>query len=80
MKMTDEVRAKVDAVLRQAAPPKETAAPPIMEQTRREMAAGARYSDFWKAQQKLRPPPSARDIAAAGSVDAAISASIKPPK
>lgn len=56
------------------------AAPPIMEQTRREMAAGARYSDYWKAQQSLRPAPSAKDVAFAGSTGAAVSIGITPAK
>ncbi len=101
--LTDEVQAKVNAVLRQGTelshratreevqannermkrdfteqvlaarhqaaqppPPPQPMAPAMAERTRREMAEGARQSAVWAEQQKSRPLPNARDVAAAG--------------
>jgi len=55
---------------RQAAappPPPQPVAPAIHAQTMREMARGAKQSAYWAEQQKVRPLPNARDVAAAGT-------------
>lgn len=64
-----EFEAAVLAVRRQEeAPPLPPMPVPkaIAEQTRREMEAGRRQSEYWKEQQKLRPLPTAKEIQAAG--------------
>ena len=54
-----------------AAPPPapQPVAPFIMEQTRREMAAGAKQSAYWEAQKAANPrqQPSSKEIAAQGN-------------
>lgn len=55
---------------RQAAappPPPQPVAKAIQDQTAREMAEGAKQSAKWAEQQKTRPAPNARDVAAAGT-------------
>lgn len=50
-----------------APPPPPMAVPSaISEQTKREMAAGAKQSAYWAEQQKQRPLPNAKEIQAAG--------------
>ena len=53
----------------QPPPPPQPVAPFIMEQTKREMEAGARQSAYWASQQRTNPRqnPSQKEIAAAGS-------------
>lgn len=52
----------------QAPPPKpQPVAPFILAQTQKEMERGAKQSKYWEEQQKQRPGPNARDIAAAGT-------------
>jgi hypothetical protein len=48
-------------------PPPQPVPPAISEQTRKEMAAGAKQSAFWAEQQKARPMPTAKEIAEAGA-------------
>lgn len=72
-RVKQEFLARVMEARRQAEappPPPQPVAPPILEQTKRELEAGRKQSAYWQEQQKLRPPPSARDIQAAGSVNA----------
>lgn len=47
-------------------PPPQPVARAIQDQTRLEMAAGAKQSAHWAEQQKQRPAPSPKDIAAMG--------------
>jgi hypothetical protein len=65
-----EFEAAVLAVRRQedAPPPPPMAVPTaISEQTKREMAAGKKQSEYWAEQAKLRPMPNAKEIQAAGT-------------
>jgi hypothetical protein len=50
-------------------PPPQPVAPFVMEQTKREMAAGAKQSAYWAAQQAANPRqnPSNKEVAAQGS-------------
>lgn len=50
-------------------PPPQPVAPFIMEQTKREMAAGAKQSAYWEAQKVANPRqnPSNKEVAAQGS-------------
>ena len=49
-------------------PPPPMAIPPaIAEQTKKEMEAGRKQSEYWKEQAKLRPMPTAKEIQAAGT-------------
>jgi hypothetical protein len=52
----------------------------ISDQTARELEVGRRVSAYWAEQQRLRPAPSAKDVAFAGSTGAAVSVSLKPPQ
>ena len=65
---TDQV---LEARHRAAAPPPppQPVAPFIMEQTKREMAAGAKQSAYWAQQQALNPrkQPSNKEVAAQGT-------------
>jgi hypothetical protein len=65
-----EFTAQVMEARRQAAappPPPQPVAPAMVERTRKEMEAGRKQSAYWAEQQKNRPLPNARDVAAAGT-------------
>ncbi len=64
-----EFEAAVLAVRRQESappPPPQQVPRAISEQTAKEMAVGAKQSQYWAEQQKQRPHPNARDLQAAG--------------
>ena len=68
-RMKREFQEQVLEMRRQAAapPPKPQPVPKgILDQTRKEMEAGAKQSAYWAEQQKLRPQPNERDRQAAG--------------
>lgn len=65
-----EFEAAVLAVRRQEDQPPmppQPVPPAISEQTRREMEAGRKQSEYWRQQQKLRPLPTAKEIREAGT-------------